>query len=75
VPWVTICAYGANVILRRHVTDNKLLSPWQCGGFPRQEAHTPVLLEELTWEITRTSHRPLLQMDFMTELFQVYQVW
>jgi hypothetical protein len=38
--------------------------PWQCGGFPGREAHTPVLLEELTWEITRTSRRPLLRMDF-----------
>jgi hypothetical protein len=51
--------------LIHHVTDNKLLSPWQCGGgFPGREAHTPVLLEELTWEITRTSRRPLLRMDF-----------
>jgi hypothetical protein len=47
-----------------HVTDNRLLSPWQCGEFPGREAHTPVLLEELTWEITRTSCRPLLRMDF-----------
>jgi len=50
--------------LIHHVTDNRLLSPWQCGGFPGREAHTPVLLEELTWEITRTSRRPLLRMDF-----------
>jgi hypothetical protein len=50
--------------LIHHVNDNKLLSPWQCGGFPGREAHTPVLLEELTWEITRTSCRPLLWMDF-----------
>jgi hypothetical protein len=50
--------------LIHHVTDNRLLSPWQCGGFPGQEAHTPVLLEELTWEITRISHIPLLRMDF-----------
>jgi hypothetical protein len=49
-----------------HVTDNRLLSPWQCGGFPGQEAHTPVLLEELSWEITRTSRPPLLRMDFDT---------
>jgi hypothetical protein len=51
--------------LIHHVTDNRLLSPWQCGGFPGREAHTPVLLEELLmWEITRTSRRPLLCMDF-----------
>jgi hypothetical protein len=30
--------------LIHHVTDNRLLSPWQCGGFPGREAHTPVLL-------------------------------
>jgi hypothetical protein len=50
--------------LIHHVTDDRLLSPWQCGGFPGREAHTPVLLEELTWEITRASRRPLLCMDF-----------
>jgi hypothetical protein len=50
--------------LIHHVTDNRLLSPWQCRAFPGREAHTPVLLEELPWEITRTSRRPLLHMDF-----------
>jgi hypothetical protein len=34
--------------LIHHVTDNRLLSPWQCGGFPGQEAHTPVLMEAQT---------------------------
>jgi hypothetical protein len=60
--------------LIHHVMDTRLLSPWQCGGFPGQEAHTPVLLEALTWEITRTSCRPcfiwtLMLAVVMTELF------
>jgi hypothetical protein len=47
-----------------HVTDHQLIPLWQCGGFPGREAHTPVLMEELMWDITRTSRRPLLHMDF-----------
>jgi hypothetical protein len=50
--------------LVHHVTDQQLIPPWQCGDFPGREAHTPVLMEELMWDITRTSRRPLLQMDF-----------
>jgi hypothetical protein len=65
--------------LIHHVTDNRLLSPWQCGGFPGREAHTPVLLEELTWEITRTGADLCFVWTLMlavvtTELFQVYPV-
>jgi hypothetical protein len=50
--------------LVHHVTDHQLIPPWRCGGFPRREAHTPVLMEELMWDITRTSRRPILRMDF-----------
>jgi hypothetical protein len=66
--------------LIHHVTDNKLLSPWQCGGFPGREAHTPVLLEELLGrspELVPDLYFGwiLMQAVVMTELFQVYQVW
>ena len=50
--------------LTHHCIDNHLLNPWQFGGLPGRDAMTPVFLEELQWEITRISCRPLLRMDF-----------
>jgi hypothetical protein len=61
--------------LMHHVTDHQLIPPWQCGGSsPGREAHTPVLMEELMWDITRTSRRPLLQAVSTIESSQALQV-
>lgn len=50
--------------LVHHCIDNSLLNQWQFGGLPGREAITPAFLEELQWEITRTSRRSLARMDF-----------
>jgi hypothetical protein len=68
--------------LVHHVTNHQLIPPsWQCEGFPWcREAHSPVLIEELMWDmITQTIRRPffkwiLMQTVAMIEISPALQV-
>jgi hypothetical protein len=50
--------------LAHHVIDNQLLNGNQFGCLPGREALTPAFMEELQWEIARSSRRSLLRSDF-----------
>lgn len=50
--------------LIQQATLNNLLHPAQFGGIPGRSAITPTLIEELQYEITRASKRPLVHLDY-----------
>ena len=50
--------------LMHHAVDNDLLHPSQYGGIPGRDSITPVFINEMQYEITRTSRRPFVTLDF-----------
>ena len=50
--------------LIRQSTNNQLLHPTQFGGVPGKDAVLPTLIEELQYEISRATKRPLVHLDY-----------
>jgi hypothetical protein len=43
--------------------DNQLLNEGQYGARPERDAHTPVFIKEMQYEICRASRKPLVKFD------------
>ena len=51
--------------LVHHAIDNNLFNPYQFGGLPGRDAHSPAFLEVLQWETSKASRRALLRVDLL----------
>ena len=47
-----------------HCSNQQVLNPSQFGGVPGKDAVTPTFIEEMQYEISRASKRPLVHMDY-----------
>ncbi len=50
--------------LMHHAVDNDLIHSEQYGGVPGKDSITPAYMEEIQWEITRATRRPIVKTDF-----------
>jgi hypothetical protein len=50
--------------LMHSAEDQKLLNEGQYGSRPHRNAHDPVFIEEMQFEICRASQKPLVKFDF-----------
>ena len=50
--------------LIKQASDNNYLNASQCGGVPERDSIIPTIIEELQYEISRASKRPLVHKDY-----------